>query len=133
MWWTEANVAQFETHVEHLPGGLGTAADPIVDGEVFDADNIAELTAVFVSKDRLREELAAYGLDPETLRTKGEQVAQTERTEDVSTELGKMKIMYSNRNGENPVNLVVWYEVYHRLAERFTIHPDELIRGERLF
>lgn len=133
-WWTEANVQQFEAHVETLPDALGTAADPTVGGEVFDAANIAELTAVLVTKGRLRDALTRHRLDPETLRTEGERVARTERSEDVSNDLGRMKIAYSDRNGENPVNLVVWYDVYHELAEEtFTVHPEELVRGERLF
>jgi len=129
---TQEVLNQFEATIEPIP-------EPVRRGEESGDDyyapaNIHELPVVVVEVDKLRDELRDRGLDPQTLRELGTEVAKTGDTQRVDNRLSGGKIMKSYRNGENPVNLVVPYEFYCRMAAGvYLITHDSANAGQQFF
>lgn len=94
-------------------------------GRFFTRNSIREQDALLLKKDKIRKKLSEMGLTKDVLLEDATSVDESGKNKSYSHKnIHKMHV--SNRNGERPINLVVDYEFYLKVAEEGFIVEQSL-------
>lgn len=120
-------ITAFDNASDPLPE-IFRSETPIQSSEwYYDPCHVHEAKVLIVEKEKIESTLANAGLDKQTLKNRAVDLIESGETVDVVEQPEAMKIIRSKHSTsgcdetETPVNLVVNYDTYHRVADK-TLH-----------